>query len=95
MTNYNCVKITAEADENIVPLIFEKLTGNIPKGSKCMLKFVGFEDDVDTEFKINNAPNVVPSSGYFITPYDGNNYLPVTQLSFNAKKENFKIWFIF
>lgn len=61
MTNYNCVKVSAKANENIIPLLFKGLTNNVPSGNKCKVKFVGFEDDAGTEFKINGSPNIVPS----------------------------------
>lgn len=35
MAQYGCVSITANANENVVPLIFKELTGNIPTSNKC------------------------------------------------------------
>lgn len=35
MAQYGCVTITASENENIIPLIFKELTGNIPVSNKC------------------------------------------------------------
>jgi len=32
MAQYACVKLSASADENIVPLLFKELTGTVPPG---------------------------------------------------------------
>lgn len=72
MAQYGCVSITANANENVVPLIFKELTGNVPTIDKRYLKFVGFEAPQGTEFFINGVPNKVPSNEICITPYDTN-----------------------
>lgn len=94
---YSCVTIDSiQAKENVIPLIFKELTGSIPTVSKQRLAFVGFEADKGTKFKINGLPNEVPSCGYFITPYTGqNDHMDIRSLSFDTTQSSLKIWFIY
>ena len=95
MAQYGCVAVTATADENVVPLVFKAMSGNVPTGTKCKLQFVGFEADEGTAIKLNGMPNKVPSVGYFITPYDSVNHMTINQLSFDEGCSDLNIWFIF
>ena len=94
VNTYGCFTITADADENIVPLIFKEY-GVEPAPSLQKIKFIGFESDEGTKIKINNVPNEVPSNGKFITPYeDGNNCMKITSFSFDEGCDDLKIWVI-
>lgn len=95
MAQYACVSVTAGADENVVPLVFEEFSGHTPIASKCKLQFVGFEAESGTAIRLNGMPNKVPSTGYFITPYDSVNHMTITQLSFDEGCSDLNIWFIF
>ena len=92
---YGCVNVTADANENVVPLIFKELTGNIPVNTKCKLQFVGFETAAATKIKINGTPNRVPSNGRFYTPYDGVNHMIIQSLSFDEGCSALNIWFMY
>lgn len=70
------------AGENVVSLIKESLKSQRIKVDGP-LKFVGFEGAGIT-FKLNGHTEVtkVPSTGYFITPYAGDRFMPVYSLVF-------------
>lgn len=95
MAQYGCAQITAKANENVIPLLFKELTGNIPVNTKCKVKFIGFELAGGTGLKINGIPNQVPSVGIFITPYDGINYMTIQTLTFDEGCSDLNIWFIY
>lgn len=95
MANYGCFTITAKKNENVVPLIFKAFTGNVPTGALNKLKFVGFEGPVGTTFKLNGTPNKIPTTGKFITPYDGECYMAISSLTFDNGCTDFDIWVIF
>lgn len=95
MANYCCVEIEAKANENIIPKLFEKLTGNIPAKNKQRIFFLGFEAAEGTQLKINGMPNRVPSNGYFITPYNGERFISIQSVSFDKEQTKIKIWFIY
>lgn len=95
MAQYACATITAAANENIIPLLFKELTGNIPTTSKCKVQFIGFEAAEGTKIKINGVPNLVPSTGKFITPYDGANHLIISSLTFDTGCPGLNIWFLY
>lgn len=95
MAQYCCVAITANANENIVPLVFKELTGHIPTGNKLYLQFVGFEAPEGTKIKVNGVPNKVPSCGKFITPYNGVNHLTINSLSFDSGCSNLNVWCLY
>ena len=85
MATYGCVTVNALANEDVVGKIYEQLheqTGYY--NTRFVLKFVGFEADQGVSFKINNVPNQVPSTKYFITPYGGNYYMPIYSLTFDS-----------
>ena len=94
MAQYGCVTITASENENIIPLIFKELTGNIPVSNKCRVQFIGFEAEKGTKIKLNNVPNQVPTTGKFITPYDGDSHMIITSLSFDSGCSDQNIYFI-
>ena len=95
MAQYACVKLSAGADENIVPLLFKELTGTVPPGQQCKLQFIAFEGEADTELTINGVPNIVPSTGQFLTPYDGANHMMIHSVTFKEAISNLNIWFIY
>ena len=86
---YRCVNVTASANEEVLKKIYEIL--NEEDGyfnTRFSLQFVGFQMEVGTTFKINKLPNKVPENGYFITPYDGKNYLKINSLTFDEGCSN-------
>lgn len=85
MATYGCVEVAVAAGEDAVKKIYEQLhrqTGYY--NTRFVLKFIGFEADQGVSFKINNVPNQVPSTKYFITPYGGNYYMPIYSLIFDS-----------
>lgn len=72
----------APAGKNVVALIKESLKQQRIKVDGP-LKFVGFEG-AGTTFKLNGHAEVIttPSSGYFITPYAGDRFMPIYNLEF-------------
>lgn len=95
VNTYGCFTITADADENIVPLIFKQFSGNVPQQQYCKLKFVGFETTAGTKIKLNGVPNQVPSNGKFITPFEGGSAdMVITSLSFDSGCSGLNIWAI-
>lgn len=95
MAQYACVKLSASADENIVPLLFKELTGTVPPGQQCKLQFIAFEGEAGTELTINGVPNIVPSTGQFLTPYDGANHMMIHSVTFKEAISDLNIWFIY
>lgn len=95
MANYGCFSITAKKDENIVPLVFKEFAGGVPTGAYNKLKFIGFEGPAGTTFKLNGTPNKIPTTGKFITPYEGDRYLTINSLTFDDGCSDFNVWVIF
>lgn len=94
--NYRTITITAAADENIVPKIYEILKAEGYTTPEFALDFVGFEADAGTTFKINGNPLKVPTSGAFFTPYsNGSNYLVVNSLTFDQGCQGLDLWIIY
>lgn len=81
---YRCVTVTATKNDNVLDKIYEILKREDGYfNTKFSVRFIGFEASVGTKFKINNIPNKVPKSGYFITPYDGARYMNINSLYFD------------
>lgn len=78
------IKVTAAANQDIIPLIFAELENEGEKHSEYQLDYIGFEATAGTTFKINDNSMEVPSNGHFVTPYEGDRYLRIRQFSFNA-----------
>lgn len=78
------IKVTAAANQDIIPLIFAELENAGDKHPEYQLDYIGFEATAGTGFKINDNAMEVPSSGHFVTPYEGNNYLRIRQFSFDS-----------
>lgn len=94
--NYRTITISAEANENIVPLIYERLKEHGYNTSDFILKFVGFEGEAGIEFKINGNPLKVPLSGKFYTPYGGeNNTMLIRSMSFDNGCSGLDLWIIY
>lgn len=74
----------ASANENVVSLIKESAYNDDGLKFHTPLKFVGFTGDVGTVFYLNgsNSPMKIPSTGYFITPFDGERYMGIYSLVF-------------
>lgn len=94
--NYRTVEITANQNENVVPMIYEILKAEGYRTSNFVLDFVGFEASEGTAFKINGNPLKVPSSGTFYSPYcDDKNFLPIKKLSFDEGCSGLNLWIIY
>lgn len=65
--------ITATADDNIVDIIYKELEESGYHSPNFHLDWIGFEAKKGTEIKINGNSDYVPTCGYYITPYDGEN----------------------
>ena len=93
--DYRMWKGTVNANENVVPIIIQDAVNSDGLRRSDRIYFVGFNGDPGTEFYLNNSnsPMEIPDSGYFITPYFGERFMPVFSLSF---AENFdkKIYYI-
>lgn len=76
----------AEAGENVVTLIRNELYKDSGLKIKAPLKFVGFEGTAGTEFTLNNQAQkmAIPSTGHFVTPYNGQQYCQVYSLVFDS-----------
>ena len=83
--DYRMYNLGVPAGENAVELIFKHLKeqGQI-KVNKLVLDFVGFEGEAGTNFTLNKQGDkiAIPSNGYFISPYTGNEYCKITSLVF-------------
>ena len=73
----------APAGKNVIPLIKESLKA---QGIKVdgPLKMVAFEGSSGTKFKLNShdEETAIPSTGRFVTPYAGDRFMPVYNLTF-------------
>lgn len=51
---------------------------------KTPLKFIGFEGSAGTTFYLNSHKEVtkIPQTGKFVTPFDGDKYMPIYRLEF-------------
>lgn len=93
---YRCVTVSAEPNEEILKKIYKIL--NQEDGyfnTRFQLRFIGFEAERGTEFKINKVKNKVPSTGYFITPYDGAGYMVINSLTFDDGCSNQSFYIIY
>lgn len=75
----------ASAGENVVTLIKNELYTKSKIQNQAPLKFIGFEGTAGTLFTLNNQKDkmAIPSSGKFITPYNGTQYCPIYSLVFD------------
>lgn len=81
---YACVNVTAAANEDVLKKIYEYLNSEYGYyNTKFSLRFVGFEASAGTTFKLNEIGNKVPSTGYFVTPYNGEYYMIINSLTFD------------
>ena len=76
----------ATANENVIPLIKESIQQSDGIKTHTPFRFIGFEGDVGTEFYLNGSNDLmkIPSSGYFVTPFDGERYMPIYSLVFES-----------
>lgn len=85
--DYRMHKGGAKAGENVVQLIEKHLNeqGQVKTG-KLVLDFIGFEGAPGTKFTLNNQKDKmeIPSCGNFVTPYQGDKYMRITSLVFDA-----------
>lgn len=94
--NYRTVSVSAGANENVVPKIYEVLKAEGYTTPFFFLDFVGFEADAGTSFKINNNPLKVPSSGIFYSPFrTTGDYLKINSLTFDSAISNMDLWIIY
>lgn len=94
--SYRTITISAGANENIIPKIYEKLKEEGFQASTFTLRFIGFEASAGVKFKLNGQELKVPSNGKFISPYCGSNdYLPIHNMSFNTSFSNRDFYIIY
>ena len=94
--NYRTISISAEANENVVPKIYELLKAEGYTTPIFVLDFVGFEAAEGTSFKINNNPLKVPSTGRFYSPFRASNdFLKISSLTFDEAISNMNLWIIY
>lgn len=92
--DYRMYTATATANEDIVKLILKELEEEGKKFPNFKIHFIGFEATVGTKFKMNGNSLKVPSTGNFITPYDGERYWNITSFSFDEGCSNQDIYYI-
>lgn len=81
IANYRVFTITATPEENIIDKIYKQLQKEGYKNPNFKVHFIGFEMTKGTEFTLNKNRMIVPTNGYFITPYEGKgSYLNVNEL---------------
>lgn len=85
--DYRMWKCTANAGENCVPLIKASMKTNDGINSNTPLQFVAFEAASGTKFYLNDSkePMEVPSTGKFITPFDGQRGMKIWSLKFKNR----------
>lgn len=96
--NYRTITISADANVNIVPLIYKKLQeeGPIYITSNFKLDFIGFEADSGTEVKINGNTVKVPSTGKFYTPYlSSSDFISIHSVEFDEAISGMDFWIIY
>lgn len=94
--NYRTVTISAGADENVVPKIYDILKEEGYTTPHFVLDFVGFEAAEGTEFKINGNSLKVPSTEIFYSPFSSSNdFLKINSLTFNEAISNMDLWIIY
>ena len=94
--NYRTITMTADADVDLIPLIYEVLKAEGYKTPTFYLDFVGFEADAGTTFKINGNPLKVPTCGAFFTPYGSDtNFLQINSLSFDEGCSGLDLWIMY
>lgn len=82
--DYRMITVSATNKDNIVQLISKRLNEQGWKNSNLKLHFVGFEAPAGTEFYLNNQKDAmkVPSCGKFVSPYNGERYMNIFNLTF-------------
>lgn len=100
---YRCVTVTAQPGEEIMEKIYQIL--NREDGyynTNFQIHFLGFEmKDTDNlgenfYFLLNKMKNKIPSTGYFITPYNGEYYMNIKSIIFpNTVLTNQNFWIIY
>lgn len=94
--NYRTITVSAEAHQNIVPLILAQLKEEGYETRRFTLDFIGFEGAEGETFKVNENPLKVPSTGYFITPYcGGDNHINIHSFSFDEAITDRDIYVIY
>lgn len=84
----------ATGTQNIVELINEDLKAQGEIIPKLTLHCIAFEANPGTAFKINNCNFVVPSTGKFVTPFEGDRYCKITNLEFPDGCTGLNIYYI-
>lgn len=86
----------ASAGQDVVALIKESLKSQNIRTSNAPLKMVAFEGDEGTKFFLNGhaEPMEIPSTGQFVTPYNGAYCMPIYKLTFEEAFSG-NIYYIF
>lgn len=95
INNYRVFNLSCEAGENLVTKIYNVLKNEGYRMPNFRLQFIGFEIVPLMQFKLNDKLMVVPSSGQFISPYDGNEYLPIKSVVFDEDVYNIDFYCIY
>lgn len=94
--NYRTVTISAPANTNIVPLIYEQLKQEGYRTSIFNLDFIGFQGEAGSEVYINKNPLKVPSTGDFFTPYNGSSdFIQINSVVFPRAISDMDFWIIY
>lgn len=93
--NYRTVTISADANQNIVPLIYNILKEEGYRTAHFTLDFIGFEATAGTSFKINGNPLKVPSTNKFYTPYGDDSFLSIYSVTFDNAINGVDFWVIY
>lgn len=97
VTVYRTITLSAEANENLIPKIYEILhrEGRI-QANNFMIDFVAFEAPSGTTFSINSSPLEVPSTGKFFTPYSSSSEcMKIHTLTFDEGITDMKFYIIY
>lgn len=86
---------SCEPSVNVIDLIFEHLEEDHKlKYPSHIVHFIGFEAPVGTPFTLNGEEFVVPKCGHFITPFDKDCYVNITELYFDRGCSDQNIYYI-
>ena len=77
------------ADTNVVDLIQKDLKDE-GLNVKNPLRWIGFEGPAGTTFILNNQKKTmsIPQCGSFVTPFDGETFMPIYSLKFTSSFSN-------
>ena len=92
--DYKMFTANCSADDNIIDLINKDLIKKGLNNSKGYIRFVGFEGEAGTAFKINGDQFVIPKVGHFVTRFTGERGEDIYSLYFNNGCTGLNIYYI-